>query len=311
MVDEDSRPGRFVLTGSHNLLLMNSVSQTLAGRSAIHHLLPLALHELLDRSAPNPECLDELGPPLPAPPGLRLWDVVWRGLYPRIHDLDLDPTRWLGDYFRTYVERDLREVLRVMDLDAFERFVRLVAARTGQELNYASLASDAGITQPTVKQWLTALRVGFIVTLLPSHHANFRKRIRKRSKLHFLDTGLACYLLGIRNPETLSQHPLRGPLFESFVASELTKCFVHRGLEAPLFHWRDATGHEIDILIDLGSRQIPIEVKAGKTVASDALDTLRWWSNLPSNPNTGGVLVYGGEEGRMRSGVAIRPWYLE
>ncbi len=309
IVDDEDRPGHFILTGSQNLLLMEGISQTLAGRIALLRLLPLSLNELCSRPPVEVSELNVVEAP-PPPIDRELWETVWSGLYPRIHDKALHASEWLGDYFRTYVERDLREVLRVMDLDRFESFVRLLAARTGQELNLNGLAADAGISQPTAKQWLTALRVGFIVTLLQPYHENYRKRLRRRPKLHFLDTGLACYLLGIRSPDQLRRHPLRGALFESFVVGELTKGFEHQGREAPLYHWRDATGHEIDVLIDLGERQIPVEIKSGRTVAADALDNLRWWTGLKVNPNTGGLLVYGGDHARMRSGFAIRPWFL-
>jgi len=222
----------------------------------------------------------------------------------------LPADRWLADYYRTYVERDLRDVLRVLDLDTFERFVRLVAARTGQELNLTALAEDAGVSQPTARQWLTALRIGFIVTLLPPHHASFPKRLRKRPRLHFLDTGLACYLLGIHGSDVLERHPLRGAIFESFVASEIVKAFENTGREAPLFFWRDATGHEIDLLVDLGDRLLPIEVKSGLTVPPDAVDGLRWWTSLPGNRNKEGVLVHGGNDTFRLHGFIVLPWFL-
>jgi uncharacterized protein len=309
-VDEDDRPGRFILTGSQNFLLMETVSQTLAGRTAVLHLLPFSLAELHGRRPVVPEKLARGRPRADAPPPRGLWETLWTGFFPRIHDRHLPPNRWLAAYHRTYVDRDLREVLRVMDLDAFERFVRLAAARTGQVLNLTSLAEDAGISQPTAKHWLTALRVASLVALLPPHHANFSKRLRRRPKLHFLDTGLVCYLLGIRNPETLEHHPLRGAIFESYVVGELIKAFEHTGREAPLYHWRDATGHEIDILVDLGDRLLPIEVKSGITIPSDALDGLRWWTALPGNATQTGVIVHGGEEARERGGFAILPWFL-
>lgn len=198
----------------------------------------------------------------------------------------------------------------MLDLDAFERFLRLAAARTGQELNLSALASDAGITQPTARHWLTALRIGFLVTLLPPHHVSFRKRLRKAPKLHFLDTGLACYLLGIHDPTTLQNHPLRGPLFESFVVSELVKAFANEGRDAPLFFWKDSRGREIDIIIDLGNRLVPLEVKSGLTVASDAMDGLRWWLDLPANPNRHGVLVHGGVESYRSRNITVLPWFF-
>jgi predicted AAA+ superfamily ATPase len=288
---------------------MEGVSQTLAGRTAILHLLPLSIAELFGRAPLEPRSLDarpDLGDGLDA----ELWRTLWNGFYPRIHDKSLRPDRWLADYHRTYVERDLRDVHRVLDLAGFERFMRLVAARTGQELNLSALASDAGISQPTAEQWLTALGIGFIVTLLPPHHENFRKRLRKTPRLHFLDTGLACYLLGIHDPETLERHPLRGPIFESFVVSELVKAFENSDKEAPLFFWRDRTGHQIDVLIDLGDRLLPVEVKSGLTVASDAVEGLRWWLDLPANPNRRGVLVHGGVDGYETKGITVLPWYL-
>ena len=307
-VDEDPRPGRFILTGSQNLLLMESVSQTLAGRTALLHLFPLALAELLGREALDP--FELLNQPAGPPPTVNLWEVLWSGLYPRIHDRGIPPDEWLANYYRTYVERDLRDVLRVMELDTFERFVRLTAARTGQELNLSALASDVGVTQPTAKQWLTALRIGFIVTLLPPHYANFRKRLRKRPRLHFLDTGLVCYLLGIHDAPTLERHPLRAAIFESFVVSELAKAFANTGRDAPLFFWKDTTGHEVDILLDLGDRLLPVEVKSSFTVQPDTVATLDWWTRLEENPATAGVLVHGGTESYTLKGHRVRPWYL-
>lgn len=307
--DEDGRPGRFILTGSQNLLLMEKISQTLAGRTSILRLLPLTLAELTGRKPMDPRRLDSL-PRHPTPPGSDPWATLWAGFYPRIHDQGLPPDRWLADYFRTYVERDLRDVLRVLDLDAFERFVRLVAARTGQELNLTALAADAGISQPTALAWITALRVGFIIALLPPHHANFRKRLRKRPRLHFLDTGLACYLLGIHDPALLAHHPLRGAIFESFVMAEIIKGFENTGREAPLFFWRDSTGHELDGLLDLGDRLLPIEVKSGRTVAADSADALRWWTGLPGNRNKSGILVHGGDRALSLHGFTVLPWFL-
>ncbi len=308
-VDEVPDPGRFVLTGSQNLLLMQQVSQSLAGRVAILQLLPLTVAELYGRRTWAPDALDEVPHDGSAPP-VGVWDAVWAGFYPRIHDRGLDAGEWLADYRRTYVERDVRDVLRIMDLDAFDRFLCLTAARTGQELNLSELAADAGIAQPTAKQWLTALRIGFLVTLLPPHHVAYRKRLRKRPKLHFLDTGLACHLLGIRDPATLARHPLRGALFESYVVGELVKAFSNARRDAPLFHWRDARGHEVDVLVDMGSRVLPLEVKSGMTVPPDAVSALRRWTSLPGNPHEGGVLVHGGGASFRLHGVAVLPWHL-
>ena len=306
-VDEEPS-SRFVLTGSQNLLLMESVSQSLAGRTDLLQLMPLSVaerfgHDLL----PLSELLeaDAVGPA----PATDLWSLVWSGLYPRIHDQSLDPQRWLAAYVRTYVERDLRDVLRVLDLTRFETFLRLAAARTGQELNLSELASDAGVTQPTAKQWLTALEIGFLVTRLEPHHKNYRKRLRKRPKLHFLDTGIACYLLGIQSPETLKYHPLRGAIFESFVVSELLKASYHHGQEPALSHWRDAGGHEVDVIAQVGSRLYPIETKSSSTVPADAFDSLEKWLRLAGDDAGPGTLVHGGEQAYSARGVRVRPWY--
>ncbi len=310
-VDADPRPGRFVLTASQNLLLMERVSQTLAGRTAILRLLPLSLPELLGRPAPDPDRIDEPREPGEAAeaPSRDLWETLWTGFYPRIHDRGLPPDEWLADYERTYVERDVREVIRILDLDAFQRFVRIAASRTGQELKLSSLASDAGVSQPTAKAWLGALRIGGIVQVVLPHHVNFGKRLRKQPKLHFVDTGLACHLLGIRDSATLRLHPLRGAIFETFVAGELAKAFENAGRDPPLFFWKDLTGHELDLLVDLGTRLVGVEAKSGQTVAADALDALRWWLALPGNDTGRGVLVHGGAMSSARGGIAVRPWF--
>ncbi|MYH01541.1 MAG: ATP-binding protein, partial [Nitrospira sp. SB0675_bin_23] len=314
LVDVDSLPGRFILTGSQNLLLMESVSQTLAGRTAFLRLYPLSLSELCESPPLDPLNLDRTRRKTTGRkrrlPRKGLWDTLLDGFYPRIHDRGIPAGEWLPDYFRTYVERDLREVMQISDQRSFERFVRLAAAHTAQELNLTTLASDVGITQQSAKRWLTALDIGFLATTLPSHHAKYRKRMRKRPRLHFLDTGLICYLLDIQDAGTLERHPLRGAVFESFVVSELVKNFAAIRRDPPLFFWRDATGHEIDVLIDTGERIIPVEVKSGQTVAGDAVDTLAWWTSIPSNPNQGGVLVHGGEENFDFKGFRVLPWFL-
>ena len=291
---------------------MESVSQTLAGRTAFLRLYPLSLRELQGRPPLDVARLDQPAKAStdPAQPAPNPWQTLVRGFYPRIHDRNLVAEEWLADYARAYVERDLREVAQVDDLRSFERFLRLAAARTGQELNLTALASDAGVAQQTAKRWLSALEIGFLATTLPPHHANFRKRLRKRPRLHFLDTGLVCYLLGIRDATMLANHPLRGAIFESFVVAELVKSFAALRRDAPLYFWRDATGHEIDILIDAGERLVPVEVKSGQTVAPDAFNQLAWWTSLPANPNRGGVLVHGGAERYAHKGFEVLPWFL-
>ena len=310
LVDEDRRTGRFIVTGSHNLLLMSSVAQTLAGRTAVATLHPLSLAELRGREHIDAANLDRVDATRWTAPARGLWETLVTGFYPFIHDRQVDAGDWLADYFRTYVERDLREVKRVSDLPTFESFVRLAAARTGQELNLSALANDVGVAQQTVRRWLDALQVGCLALTLPPHFASYRKRIRKRPRLHFMDSGLVCYLLGIRDAATLERHPLRGSVFESFVVAELVKHFAAVRRDAPLYHWRDATGHEIDVLIDSGDRLIPVEVKSASTVPATACDTIDWWTSLPGNPNRGGVLVHGGDRAFDFKGVRVLPWYF-
>ena len=173
-----------------------------------------------------------------------------------------------------------------------------------------ALPAQAHPVADSAKRWLSALEIGFLATTLPPHHASYRKRLRKRPRLHFLDTGLVCYLLDIRDAATLEHHPLRGAVFESFVVSELIKSFAAARRDPPLYFWRDATGHEVDILIDTGRRLVPVEVKSGRTVAADAAGGLLWWTSIPGNPNRGGVLVHGGTESFDFKGIRVLPWYL-
>ena len=310
LVDDDDRPGRFIVTGSQNILLMESVSQTLAGRTAVLRLYPFSLAELLDRPPIDAANLDGGAAAPGGAPERSLWRTLVEGFYPRIHDRSLPAGTWLADYVRTYIERDLREVLQVSDLRSFESFLRLAASHTAQELNLTTLASDVGITQQTAKRWLSALEIGFLATTLPPHHASYRKRLRKRPRLHFLDTGLVCYLLDIRDAATLERHPLRGAVFESFVVSELIKSFAAQRRDPPLHFWRDATGHEVDVLIDTGGRVVPAEMKSGQTVAADAVAGLLWWTSIPGNPNRGGILVHGGTDTFDFKGVRVLPWFL-
>ena len=258
LADEAPRPGRFILTGSQNFLLLNNISQTLAGRSAILHLLPFSLAELNRHPPVVPESLGELHPRR-RPTAGELLSVLHTGFYPRIHDQKLDPAQWLAGYVQTYVERDVRNVLNVGDIDTFDRFVRLCAGRNGQLLNLSSLAADCGVSHTTARRWISLLEASFIAYQLRPHHQNFSKRLIKSPKLYFLDTGLLCYLLRIRTSEDLPSHASRGAIFESLVVSELVKSYLHRGMEADIYFWRDSTGHEVDVLIDSGKRLLPIE----------------------------------------------------
>jgi hypothetical protein len=308
LVDEEPAPGRFILSGSQNFLLLESVSQSLAGRCVILHLLPLSLSEL-DGRAPLP--ITAFGRQVRRrrrSPRRSVMDTLFQGFYPRIHAEDLDPHRWLRDYYRTYVERDVRQIVNVGDIETFGRFVRLCAGRNGQLLNLSSLANDCGITHSTARRWLSILEASFLVILLRPHHRNFNKRLIKAPKLYFLDSGLLCYLLRIRSPEDLRFHAMRGSVFETYVVSELLKNSTHRGEEPDLYFWRDASGREIDVLLEVGRELIPLEIKSAETVAADFLSGLQFWRKLVKNPEAPAALVHAGERSFRRDGVAIYAW---
>ncbi len=249
IVDDDPTPGRWILTGSQNLALLRSVTQSLAGRTAVETLLPLTRGEVT-RFPHHPASLER---------------ALFAGGYPRIFDRELEPSDWLRAYAATYLERDVRTVTNVGDLGRFHRFLGLSAGRTGQVLNLSSLAADCGISQPTARAWLGILEATYVVFRLPPFHANIRKRLAKRPKLHFLDSGLLCWLLGIREPAQLRLHPLRGPIFESWVVSEVLKHRTNRGETGGLSFYRDQGGAEADLVIEAADRLQLIEARASAT----------------------------------------------
>jgi len=306
LVDADPAPGRFVLTGSQNFLLMESVSQSLAGRTAVLHLLPLKRAELEGRIKSEQITGHSLFSNTES--SLDPWETLYRGFYPRIHDRSIPADIWLGDYIRTYLERDVRTLINVGDLATFERFLSLAAGRAGQILNYSALANDCGIALDTTKRWLSLLIASFIVFLLPPHYRNFNKRIIKSPKLYFHDTGLACRLLGIKSAEQAMAHHQRGALFENLVVSECFKAYTHQRQHPPLYFWRDRTGHEIDLIIEEGEQLFAAEIKSGQTVSTDMFGALRWWSTATGKPLETTTLVYGGDQTFTRSGISVRPW---
>jgi hypothetical protein len=308
VVDETDEPGRFLLTGSQNFLLLDRVSQSLAGRTSIHYLLPFSQAEIEGRKAPNPDDVGRKIPKNDRTPGRTLFETLFTGSYPRIHDKGLDPRTWLRNYYRTYVERDVRSLLNFGDIEAFGRFIRLCAGRSGQLLNLSALGADCGLSHATARRWLSVLEASHLVYLLRPHHRNFNKRLVKSPKLYFLDTGLLCYLLRIRSPEALVTHSSRGAVFECFVVSELLKAHLNRGLEPDLFFWRDSAGHEVDLLLDRGKELVPVETKSGETIAEDFFKGLEFWRSLPGQGNSPPALVYGGKESYRRKDVAVYSW---
>jgi len=294
IIDADPKPGRWILTGSQNLALLESVSQSLAGRSAVLHLLPLARSEVT-RFRRHPKSLDE---------------TLIAGGYPRIFDQKLDPSDWLGSYVATYIERDVRTISNVGDLVTFQRFVELCAGRTAQLLNYSSLAADCGISQPSAKAWLSILETSFIAFRLPTFRSNLRKRLVKMPKLHFYDSGLVCWLLGIRTPEQLRSHPLRGAIFESWVVSEIAKHRVNRGESGGLSFYRDRDAAEADLVIEYADRLTLVEAKSAQTASAslfDGANRVRRHLDDPSRP-CDVVIAYGGEESQRRSDAKLISW---
>ncbi len=290
MVDEDSTPGRFILTGSQQFEVMTTITQSLAGRTALLKLLPLSIEELFAA-------------------GIR-FDIdgqLLTGFYPRIHDAQLDPTQALGFYFETYVERDIRQLMAIKDLGLFEKFIRLCAGRVGQLLNLQSLGNDVGISHTTARSWLTLIEASYIVFLLQPWHVNIAKRQVKTPKLYFYDVGLASYLLGAENALHINRHPLKGNLFENMVVIEALKYLYHRGKRSNLYFWRDAKGNEVDLLVEDGADIYPVEIKAGATISSDYFKGLdAFLSRHPASAGKG-ALVYGGTEYQKRSEVTVWP----
>ncbi len=308
LVDDDPRPGRFVLSGSQNFLLLRSVGQSLAGRSTVLHLLPLSLSELARRPTLDPDRLE-----IELVEDRSEWDqplteTLFRGFYPRLQTAGLDATTWLADYYQTYIERDVREIVNVGDLDAFGRFIRLCAGRNGQLLNLSSLANDCGITHTTTRRWLSILEASFVVRLLRPHHANFSKRLIKSPKLYFLDSGLLCYLLRIRTAQDLETHGSRGSVFETFVYAELAKSFLNHGREIDLYFWRTSGGREVDFLVQRGEELLAIEAKSGQTVASDFFSGLLYWRDLHGHEDWPALLVTGGDRSFRQRGVDVISW---
>lgn len=295
-VDSEPAAGRFILTGSQHFGLSQAISQSLAGRCGMLTLLTPDLEEL---SA------------FPAAP-TDLYTTLWQGSYPRIYDREIPAHQWLADYISTYVERDVRQVINVGDLLAFAGFLKLCAGRTGQEINLSSMGNDAGISHNTARAWLSVLETSYIIHRLPAWHGNIRKQVVKAPKLHFLDSGLACHLLGIRELEQLRHHPLRGALFESWVVAELHKAQLNRGEEPNMFHYRESRGAEIDLLINKGKVLHAIEIKSGATASADFFRNFRNLAGslsktvLPDQIKN--HVIYGGEQSQKRTQARLWSW---
>ncbi len=307
IVDQTGRPGQFVLSGSQNFLLMEKITQSLAGRCAILHLMPFSYTELI--AQPIMDVSEPSGENTSDKPPFDLFEMLHKGFYPRIHDRNLAPQDWLSNYYQSYIERDVRQIINVGDIEVFNRFVRLCAGRNGQLLNMASLANDCGVSAVTVKRWLSILETSFIIKLLRPYYKNFNKRLIKSPKLYFMDTGLLCHLLRIRDAEDLQFHAMRGAVFEAWVISELVKSYYHQGLVPDVYFWRDSKGNEIDLLIDRGSKLIPIEIKSGQTINEEFFKALEYFDSISNHAVGKQLLVYGGTRPSVRHSISVIPWY--
>ena len=291
IVDEKQINSMYVLTGSQQFEISQSISQSLAGRVALIRLLPLTISELSTYS--RQEDLDAL---------------MLNGFYPRLHTNKIDPNHFFADYFETYIERDVRQLSQIDNLLLFEKCVRLLAGRTGSLLNANSLGNDCGVSQPTIRKWISILEACYVVFLLPPFFRNIGKRLIKTPKLYFYDTGLLCFLLGIEEPSQLSTHPLRGGIFENLVIIEMLKKRYNQGKRSNLSFFRDRTGTEIDIVAEEGGRLHPVEIKSSQTPSPDFIRSLRIFSTLFPGEVKSGLVMYAGREHHTIEKIAFLPW---
>ncbi|MBD3288781.1 DUF4143 domain-containing protein [candidate division KSB1 bacterium] len=292
IVDESGKSGSYILTGSQNFLLPGQISQTLAGRAALFHLLPFSLTEI---SSEYP--IDD-----------QFTGIAFTGTYPRIHDRQLKPNDWYPWYISSYIERDVRQIEYVKDLNKFQTFLKICAGRVGQLFNASAIANEIGVNYKTIQSWISVLEASFIIFLLQPYYKNFNKRLTKSPKLYFYDTGLICSLLNIRSADELSYHYLKGEIFESLIISEMKKHIAHHNLQASLYFWRDNSGNEIDCLVDTGARATAAEIKSGTTITSDFFKGLRYWKNLTGCETDQLALIYGGTENQHRSNGRVLGW---
>ena len=291
-VDSDPRTGRFILTGSQRFGMVERITQSLAGRIGLLELLPFDLREI--RKIDQEE---------------RSWDQrLLLGGYPAIYDRRIRPDRWYADYVATYIQRDVRQISQVHNLDTFTLFLKLCAGHAGQLVNTNKWAAACGVDHKTIKHWLSVLQASYVVRLLPPYHTNFKKRLVKTPKLYFYDTGLACRLLDISNHKHIAQHPLRGALVENWVFGELIKGFLNRGSKGNLFFWRTHGGEEIDFVADTGRETMLVEVKSGMSLHTEWTKPLRTWAQRADGKSTWPCVVYGGDNRSNTHGCTFLGW---
>jgi predicted AAA+ superfamily ATPase len=288
--DEQNKTGEFILTGSQNFLLSEKISQSLAGRVFITHLLPFSFSELQNAGHQSNN----------------FSDFIFKGFYPRIYDKNIEPAMFYPSYIQAYTERDIRQIVNVSNLFLFQKFMRLAAGRIGQILNYTNIATELGVDLKTVKSWFSILETSFIIFFLQPHYRNFSKRLLKTPKLYFYDTGLVCSLLGIKKQEETYLHWAKGALFENMIIADLMKNYYNRTETPPLYYWRDNTGNEIDCLIEESNLIKSIEIKSSTTINSDFFKGLNFYKSL--NENSKQYLIYGGSDTMQRKEAQVVAW---
>jgi predicted AAA+ superfamily ATPase len=288
IVDKDRRPGRFILTGSHQPQLHEAISQSLAGRTAMLTLWPFSLPELRRyKSKWTP------------------FELIVEGCFPRLHEEGLEPRRFFNSYLQTYVERDVRALIHLRDLMQFQKFLTLLAGRVGQVVNLTSLSNDVGVSNTTIRNWLSVLKASYVVFELPPFFENIRKRVIKSPKIYFTDIGLAAFLLGIHTEKQASRDPLRGNLYENLVISEIVKGALNKGIRPEIYFFRDSHGNEVDLLIREKGELTPVEIKSAGTFSMDLVKGLERFQALELKRVTAGTVLYGGEQRFIVRGVHI------
>lgn len=290
--DENKKKGEFILCGSQHFLMMEKISQSLAGRVAVLNLLPFSLQELVGTEYEAKDYLERM----------------FTGLFPRIYDDGIPPVDYYPNYIQTYMERDARQVVNITDLSSFQRFTKICAGRVGQLFNQSEIGNLTGIDQKTSRRWLSILETGFQAFTLQPYFRNFDKRIIKTPKLYFWDTGLVCSLLGIQSADELLTHYARGPIFENFVIVEILKGFYNRGIRPNAYFWRDHSGHEIDLLLDIGGKLYPIEIKSGAKLQSSFFKGIEFFNKISGNDPGLSHIIYGGEQNIDGDRGNVRSW---
>lgn len=297
----DIEKKQFILTSSQNYLLLESISQSLAGRISLLNLYPLTHAETVQKN----QTLFFQTNPIKGPAITDLYNTIFLGGYPEVVETPEKREFWFNDYIKTFVERDVRQLIAIKDLGKFQLFLKLCAGRSGHVLNRATLSNEADISETTCKRWLTILEQSGVIFVLQAYHNNFNKRITKSPKLFFVDTGLLCQLMGITAPSQLATHPLRGAIVETYVISDIRKQFANLGQDPPLSFWQDHHGNEVDLIIENDDGPLPVEIKTSQTISSSLIANLEKFQKLANSAN--GILLYGGKMPQTRSHITAYP----